>query len=116
MDFLLSDLEELLDLINARSNDEMVRPTKARKMFASRACRKSVMIGKALSANQMSTVNFSLNLSPVDQSLNKLFLLIKGGSTYGRNDSTMGKSSSSFSLLLFAHIDWNRRVRMEDRP
>ncbi|CAG8801990.1 3411_t:CDS:2, partial [Racocetra fulgida] len=33
--------------------EEMVRCSKVRKMFASRACRKSVMIGDALSCQQM---------------------------------------------------------------
>lgn len=60
---VLADLEELLDLINARSAGEMVRPSKARKMFASRACRKSVMIGKALNVNQMTTVRSILRVS-----------------------------------------------------
>jgi DNA mismatch repair protein PMS2 len=35
----------------------MVRCTKARAMFAMRACRRSVMIGKALTKAQMVTVS-----------------------------------------------------------
>ena len=54
--FGVADLEELLDLIHAAPSGEVVRPSKARRMFASRACRKSVMIGKALNANQMRAV------------------------------------------------------------
>lgn len=50
------DLEELLELIQGGAQGEVVRPSKARKMFASRACRKSVMIGTALNLNQMTTV------------------------------------------------------------
>ncbi|GAA5974445.1 hypothetical protein JCM11641_003218 [Rhodosporidiobolus odoratus] len=51
------DFEELLDLIANRSSErEIVRPTKTRRMFASRACRKSVMIGKALNAKQMTQI------------------------------------------------------------
>ena len=55
-DMSSTDLEELLDLINSSATGEVVRPTKTRKMFASRACRKSVMIGKALSKSQMISV------------------------------------------------------------
>lgn len=54
--FGVADLEELLDLISGAPAGEVVRPTKARRMFASRACRKSVMIGKALNPNQMRAV------------------------------------------------------------
>ena len=36
----------------------MVRCTKARAMFAMRACRKSVMIGKSLTKPQMTQVSF----------------------------------------------------------
>jgi DNA mismatch repair protein PMS2 len=53
----VSDLEELLELIKSSSSSEVVRPSKARKMFASRACRKSVMFGKPLNTNQMTTVS-----------------------------------------------------------
>ncbi|KAI5478147.1 hypothetical protein MNV49_005411 [Pseudohyphozyma bogoriensis] len=54
--FGVSDFEELLDLISAASTGEIVRPTKTRRMFASRACRKSVMIGKALNVTQMTSI------------------------------------------------------------
>ncbi|GAA5924222.1 hypothetical protein JCM1841_006879 [Sporobolomyces salmonicolor] len=54
--FDVGDFEELLDLIGARSSNEVVRPSKTRRMFASRACRKSVMIGKALNAQQMTSI------------------------------------------------------------
>ncbi|GAA5949189.1 hypothetical protein JCM10213_008237 [Rhodosporidiobolus nylandii] len=54
--FDVGDFEELLDLIASRSGNEVVRPSKARRMFASRACRKSVMIGKALNTKQMTQI------------------------------------------------------------
>jgi DNA mismatch repair protein PMS2 len=38
----------------------MVRCSKARAMFAMRACRKSVMIGKSLTKAQMVQVKFAL--------------------------------------------------------
>ncbi|BGP49437.1 ATP-binding mismatch repair protein [Rhodotorula kratochvilovae] len=54
--FDAGDFEELVDLIGSRSGNEVVRPSKARRMFASRACRKSVMIGKALNVKQMTQI------------------------------------------------------------
>ncbi|KAL2153365.1 hypothetical protein VTH82DRAFT_4520 [Thermothelomyces myriococcoides] len=57
--FSLADLEELLFLLadNPTSSACTVpRPSKVRKMFAMRACRSSIMIGKALSRRQMETV------------------------------------------------------------
>ncbi|KII84937.1 hypothetical protein PLICRDRAFT_117097 [Plicaturopsis crispa FD-325 SS-3] len=50
------DLEELIHLMEDRPRGEMVRCSKARSMFASRACRKSVMVGMPLTRNQMATV------------------------------------------------------------
>lgn len=84
---LSTDFEELVDLIGTRSGGEVVRPSKARRMFASRACRKSVMIGKALNAKQMTTVR-RLYLS------NRSCLLIQGKSTdpaaHGWHGPTLG--------------------------
>lgn len=40
----------------------MCRPSRVRMMFASRACRKSVMIGTALSYTEMKKVGFNVNL------------------------------------------------------
>jgi DNA mismatch repair protein PMS2 len=58
--FGLEDLEELLHLLAESpglSQSSMVpRPSKVRKMFAMRACRSSIMIGKALSENKMRTI------------------------------------------------------------
>ncbi|GAA5839580.1 hypothetical protein JCM9279_005986 [Rhodotorula babjevae] len=63
--FDTGDLEELVDLIGSRSGNEVVRPSKARRMFASRACRKSVMVGKALNVKQMTQI--LRNMSSMDQ-------------------------------------------------
>jgi len=49
----LSDLEEILSLMHDRPTGQMVRCSKVRAMFASRACRKSVMIGDSLNRQQM---------------------------------------------------------------
>ncbi|PLW30354.1 hypothetical protein PCASD_16108 [Puccinia coronata f. sp. avenae] len=52
----VSDLEELLHLITERGSNEVVRPSKTRRMMASRACRMSTMIGDGLTAKQMSRI------------------------------------------------------------
>ncbi|KAL0944193.1 DNA mismatch repair protein pms2 [Colletotrichum truncatum] len=53
--FTLSDLEELISLLgdHLSSARSAPRPSKVRSMFAMRACRSSVMIGKALAHRQM---------------------------------------------------------------
>ncbi|KAI1736591.1 hypothetical protein F4680DRAFT_431933 [Xylaria scruposa] len=54
--FSLADLEELISLLQdhqSTSAKTVPRPSKVRKMFAMRACRSSVMIGKSLSTKQM---------------------------------------------------------------
>ena len=50
------DIDELLFMLSEMGGDEMtdaLRPTRVRAMFASRACRKSVMIGHSLSRGDM---------------------------------------------------------------
>ncbi|VDM82176.1 unnamed protein product [Strongylus vulgaris] len=53
-----ADIEEILAVVSEFPG-VMYRPAKLRKIFASRACRKSVMIGTALTTNQMKSVIFS---------------------------------------------------------
>lgn len=50
------DLKELIFLLQEQYIGTMVRCKKARAMFASRACRKSVMFGHALNTKQMESV------------------------------------------------------------
>jgi DNA mismatch repair protein PMS2 len=57
--FSLADLEELIFLLSENptsSATTVPRPSKVRKMFAMRACRSSIMIGRALSHRQMEKV------------------------------------------------------------
>ncbi|KAL6245435.1 ATP-binding mismatch repair protein [Rhinocladiella similis] len=60
--FNTRDLEELIQLLaeapglGTQSRHDHPRPSKVRKMFAMRACRSSIMIGKTLSKKQMETV------------------------------------------------------------
>ncbi|KAG1750669.1 hypothetical protein EDD22DRAFT_916186 [Suillus occidentalis] len=66
--FNTKDLEELIHLMHDRPVGTMVRCSKARAMFAMRACRKSVMIGKALSMNRMNSI--VQHMSTMDQPWN----------------------------------------------
>ncbi|KIW45468.1 uncharacterized protein PV06_03859 [Exophiala oligosperma] len=60
--FNTRDLEELIQLLaeapglGTESRHDVPRPSKVRKMFAMRACRSSIMIGKTLSRKQMEKV------------------------------------------------------------
>ncbi|KAF7559452.1 hypothetical protein G7046_g4695 [Stylonectria norvegica] len=56
--FTLTDLEELISLLGEESAESkhIPRPSKVRKMFAMRACRSSIMIGKALTQGKMETL------------------------------------------------------------
>lgn len=56
--FGVDDVHELASIVadNNHNAGEMVRLPKARAMFASRACRSSIMIGKALDKGQMARV------------------------------------------------------------
>ena len=61
--FDIEDLEELIHLLSESpvaatsvKSTSIPRPSKVRKMFAMRACRSSIMIGKTLTNKQMSTV------------------------------------------------------------
>lgn len=57
VNFDTTDLEELITLLadspTSSSSDHVPRPSKVRRMFAMRACRSSVMIGKTLTIRQM---------------------------------------------------------------
>ncbi|KAK3338209.1 hypothetical protein B0H65DRAFT_552687 [Neurospora tetraspora] len=60
--FSVADLEELIFLLgdnphpSSSTTTAIPRPSKVRKMFAMRACRSSIMIGRALSGAQMEKV------------------------------------------------------------
>jgi hypothetical protein len=53
------DLEELIQLMQDCPTGQMVRCSKARAMFAMRACRKSIMVGMPLTRRQMKSVGVS---------------------------------------------------------
>lgn len=54
--FGVDDVHELASIVADNNTGEMVRLPKARAMFASRACRRSVMIGTSLDKGQMERV------------------------------------------------------------
>ena len=54
--FSLTDLDELLALLSEHPTGTVPRPSRVRKMFAMRACRSSIMIGKTLTHQQMGKV------------------------------------------------------------
>ncbi|TFY55610.1 hypothetical protein EVG20_g9258, partial [Dentipellis fragilis] len=66
--FDVKDLEELLNLMQDLPAGTMVRCSKARAMFAMRACRKSIMVGDALQPKQMTKV--IRNMGTMDQPWN----------------------------------------------
>ncbi|CAA18355.1 Mismatch repair endonuclease PMS2 [Caenorhabditis elegans] len=62
-----SDLEEILAVVSQYPN-QMYRPVRIRKIFASKACRKSVMIGKPLNQREMTQI--IRHLAKLDQPWN----------------------------------------------
>ncbi|KAJ5643322.1 uncharacterized protein N7484_005829 [Penicillium longicatenatum] len=64
------DLEELIVLLSESSGtgNSVPRPSKVRKMFAMRACRSSIMIGKTLTTRQMQRV--VRNMGTIDKPWN----------------------------------------------
>ncbi|KAH3668031.1 hypothetical protein OGAPHI_001785 [Ogataea philodendri] len=66
--FDLSDLDELIHLVKEHQGKGVLRPSKVRAMFAMRACRSSIMIGKPLNHKTMAKV--VTNLSTLDKPWN----------------------------------------------
>ena len=72
---LTADLEQLLHLLSEGAGPS-ARCSKARAMFAMRACRKSVMIGKALNKPQMTQL--LRNMGTIDQPWVSAFVALQG--------------------------------------
>ena len=68
--FGIPDVEEMLFLLQDFdiSSRKAIRPSRVRQMFASRACRKSIMIGQGLKQHEM--LNILKNLSQLEQPWN----------------------------------------------
>jgi DNA mismatch repair protein PMS2 len=77
----VADLEELLSLMHDQPPGHMVRCSKARNMFASRACRKSIMIGKALTNGQMTGVSNTARVGSLSSPLIKIQVIRHMGMT-----------------------------------
>lgn len=54
--FNLMDFYELINMVREDEGNSSLRPTKVRSMFAMRACRSSIMIGRALKRSTMTKV------------------------------------------------------------
>lgn len=67
------DIDELLFILQEDSTSTVLRPSRIRAMFASRACRKSVMIGSALSKNEMRRLID--HMGQIDQPWVRVFML-----------------------------------------
>ncbi len=85
------------------------RPSRVRAMFASRACRKSVMIGTALSQKEMKTIVShmgSIEQPWVSTRLSNIYLLI----------STKPRRNLAINLYKYhSYSYFYRTVRMADR-
>jgi DNA mismatch repair ATPase MutL len=53
---IFTDVDEMLCALSELPTGMLYRPPRLRKIFASKACRKSVMIGRALRIGEMQTV------------------------------------------------------------
>ena len=88
--FDLRDLEEIIHLLQDQPQGPMVRCSKARAMFATRACRKSIMVGMPLTTKQMTTVRAS------HEHMSTRILLLElcvGDTTHGHYASALELSS-----------------------
>lgn len=80
--FDLRDLEEIIHLLQDQPQGQMVRCSKARAMFAMRACRKSIMVGMPLTTKQMTNVSVSVERRAMYATLISAHV---GGAAYGNN-------------------------------
>jgi DNA mismatch repair protein PMS2 len=55
-DFGRSDIEEIIFALECEQDKDQIEPSKVRKMFASKACRKSIMIGDSLNKQKMQQI------------------------------------------------------------
>lgn len=110
--FGTKDLDELIQLLAeapGTGSSEVTRPSKVRKMFAMRACRSSIMIGKTLSWKQMQQV--VAHMGTIDKpwncphgrptmrhlcSLNKFEAWGEGHDEYGEEKMGLGKALQSY--------------------
>ncbi|KAI1434681.1 hypothetical protein GGR50DRAFT_687511 [Xylaria sp. CBS 124048] len=117
--FSLADLEELISLLQdhqSTSANTVPRPSKVRKMFAMRACRSSVMIGKSLSVKQMEKLVRHMG------ELDKPWNCPHGRPTMrhlcglGAWDSVGWKEGDDLNGNRRAPINWARYLREEQIP
>lgn len=120
MTFGLEDLEELLHLLTdsaGLSHSSIVpRPSKVRKMFAMRACRSSIMIGKPLTVSRMKAV--ISHMGEIDKPWNcphgrptmRHLMTLNTFETWQEGDGTVGRRGEGGGRDL-----WSRFVEAELR-
>lgn len=110
------DLEELLALLldapPQSSTATIVRPSKVRRMFAMRACRSSIMIGRTLTAKQMSAV--ITHMGEIDKPWNcphgrptmRHLVSLDGWDSWKEGDGILGLQSGDDSGRGVEEVDW----------
>nr|WJN24950.1 mismatch repair protein [Farysia itapuensis] len=112
--FGVKDLEELLYLLRDISPDSesarSIRCSKARSMFASRACRKSIMIGTALSKPKMKSI--LTNMGTIEQPWNcphgrptmRHLACLKSQGLHGSSTDNRGRDHDKAALKQFMNL------------
>jgi DNA mismatch repair protein PMS2 len=100
-DFDMKDLEELVSLLHGTPAGRMVRCSKARAMFAMRACRKSVMIGTPLNTSQMTSI--VRHMGTMDQPWN-----CPHGRPTMRHLSNISNFGQGISRFKARRVDWDK--------
>jgi DNA mismatch repair protein PMS2 len=106
------DLEELLTLLSDQAGSKLPRPSKVRRMFAMRACRSSIMVGKTLTAKQMQRV--VRHMGEIDKPWNcphgrpTMRHLYGLGSWKSWNE---GSGVAGLGEKLTSNTDWNEYLR-----
>lgn len=101
------DLEELLSLLADYSGgSDIPRPSKVRRMFAMRACRSSIMVGKSLSMSKMEKV--VRNLGGLDKPWNCPHGRPTMRHLFGLDDWTSWSEGDGLAGMGKAktHVDW----------
>ncbi len=114
--FGLEDLEELLHLLAESPGSSQLslvpRPSKVRKMFAMRACRSSIMIGKPLTEAKMRTV--VSHMGEIDKPWNcphgrptmRHLITLDSSETWQEGDGISGKPGAAEGMNI-----WSRYAR-----
>jgi DNA mismatch repair protein PMS2 len=106
------DLEELLALLSDQAGSAVPRPSKVRRMFAMRACRSSIMVGKTLTTKQMQKV--VSHMGEIDKPWNCPHGRPTMRHLYGLgawNSWHEGSGVAGLGETLASNTDWNEYLR-----